>query len=84
MRRLNLARTQTPWKPPAPLCAFVDHVVMQQGRGVNELYRGGQMHVEGAVIAAQARRRQGQHRAQALAAGLDQMRGHFGDTRRVF
>ena len=68
-------------RPPAPLGAFIDDVVMQQGRGMDKLDRGGQMDMEGAGIAAQIGRRQRQHRAQALAARLDQMRGHFGDAR---
>ena len=31
--------------PSAALGAFVDHVIMQQRGGVNELDRGGQMHI---------------------------------------
>ena len=69
--------------PPAPLLAFIDHVVMQQRRGMDELHRCGQMDVIGPAIAAELRRRQRQHRPQPLAAGLDQMRGDLGDARRV-
>jgi hypothetical protein len=57
---------------------------MQKRGGVDELHRGGQLLVVGAGIAAQPRRGQRQHRAQALAAGLDQMRRHLGDAGGVF
>jgi len=50
---------------------------------VDEFDRGGQMDVIGAIVATQFRRRQCQHRAQAFAAGLDQMGGDFGDARGV-
>ena len=71
-------------RPPATLRAFIDHIVVQQGRGVNEFYRGGKVHVVGAVIAAQTRRSEGQHRAQPLAACLYQMGRDLGDARRMF
>jgi hypothetical protein len=57
---------------------------MQQRGGVDELHRGGQLLVVGAGIAAQPRRGQRQHRAQALAARLDQMGRHFGDAGGMF
>ena len=61
--------------------AFVDHVVVQQGRGVDELDAGGQAWVAGARVAAQARGGQRQQRAQPLAAGGDDMRGKLWDER---
>ena len=53
---------------------------MQQGCGVDEFHGGGQMHVIGPVIATQPRGGQGQHRAQAFAAGPHKMRGDFGNA----
>jgi hypothetical protein len=41
------------------------------------------MHVKRAVIATKPGRREGQHRAQPLAAGLNQMGGDLRDTRRM-
>jgi hypothetical protein len=70
-------------RPAAPGIAVVDHIVMQQRGGVDELHRRGQMDVTGPVIAAQPRRGEGQQRAQPLAARPDQMRGDLGDARRV-
>ncbi len=54
---------------------------MQQGRGVDELDAGGQGLVVLAAIAAHPRRRQGQDRPQALAAGGDDMAGELRDQR---
>ena len=59
--------------------ALVDHIVMQQRRGVHELHGGREPHMAVAVIAAQLGGGEGQHRAQALAAGIDQMPGKLGD-----
>ena len=71
------------WAAPA-LGAFINHIVMQKRRGVNEFNRGGQMDVIGAVIAAKLCRGQGQQWTQTLAACTDQMRCHLGDARRMF
>lgn len=68
----------------ASLGTFIDHVVMQQRRGMDEFDSRGEMHVIGTVITTGLGRRQRQHRTQAFAARLDQMRGHFGNPRRVF
>ena len=46
---------------------------------MDELHRRGQTHMTVAVIAAGLGRRQGQQRAQALAAGIDQMPRQIGD-----
>ena len=59
----------------APQIAFIDDVVMQQGRGMDKFDAGGESGVALAFIAAQPRRAQGQHRPQALAAGGDDMAG---------
>ncbi|MNT13711.1 hypothetical protein D3C72_1486910 [compost metagenome] len=56
---------------PAPQLGLVDHVVVQQGGGVDELHHGGQLMVAVAVVAHRARCQQQDHRAQALAAGTD-------------
>mmetsp|Transcript_23690 Transcript_23690/g.42312 ORF Transcript_23690/g.42312 Transcript_23690/m.42312 type:complete len:182 (+) Transcript_23690:2605-3150(+) len=57
---------------------------MQEGRGVNELDRGGQMHVVRPVIATHMGRGERQHGAQTFPPCLDQMARHFGDAWRVF
>lgn len=68
----------------APHVAFVHHIVVKQGRRVQELDGCGELDVVGAVIAAHPRRRDGEHRPQALAARIDEMAGqlrhhrHFG------
>ena len=69
--------------PAAPHVALVDHVVVQQRRGVHELDRGGELDVAVAGIAGQARHRQGQHRPQPLAAGRDQVVGDLRDHRHL-
>ena len=46
---------------------------------MDELHRRGQPHMMVAAIAAGLRRRQGQHRPQALAAGVDQVPGQVGN-----
>ena len=50
---------------------LVDHVVMQQRGGVDELHHGGQQLVMGAFIAQRARHHQHHGRTHALAAGAD-------------
>ena len=61
--------------------ARIDDIVMQQGRGVDELDRGGEGDVALAAIAAQPRAGQGQHRPQPLAAAGDDMAGELRDQR---
>ena len=53
--------------------ALVDHVVVQQRRGVHEFDRGGELDVAVAGIAGELGHRDRQHRPQPLAAGGDQM-----------
>ena len=55
----------------APEPAVVDHVVVQQGGGVDELDAGGQRQLPRAAIAAQSRREQREDRPDPLAAGGD-------------
>ena len=50
---------------------------------MNEFDSGGQVDVIGAVISTQARGRERQHGAQALATRLHQMCRHFRDARRM-
>ena len=59
--------------------AFVDHVVVQQRRRVDELDAGGQVDVAVALVAAHAGRRQRQQRPQPLAAGGDDVRRELRD-----
>ena len=54
---------------------------MQQRGGVDELDRRRQRDVTLAAIAAQPRRREGQHRPQPLAAGGDDVAGQLRDER---
>ena len=70
--------------PPAPLAAFVDHIVMQERGGVDELHRRRQLLVRIALVAAHPGRGERHHRADALAASLHQMGGYLGDARRMF
>ena len=58
---------------------MVDHIVVQQRRGVNELDRCGQIMMRGPLIAQQARARERQHRPHALAAARYQVPGQLGD-----
>ncbi len=51
----------------APQFAFVDHVVMQEGGGMHEFDRGGELDMAVAGIAGEVGHRQGQHRAQPFA-----------------
>ena len=59
----------------------VDHVVVEQGRGVDELDRGGELVVARAGIAEQGAAGDRQHRPHALAAAGDQVPGQLGDQR---
>ncbi len=63
----------------APQRGAVDHVVVQQGGGVNELDDGCRLDVLFAPVSAGARRQQHQKRAQALASGIDDVGGHLVD-----
>ena len=63
----------------APQRAFIHHIVMQQGGGMDELHRRGQPDMAFAAIAAGLRGGQGQQRPQPLAAGIDQMPRQVGD-----
>ena len=62
--------------------AFVHHVIMQQRGGMDKLHRRRQSDLAFADIAAQPRRRQGQHGPQALAARGNDMPGQLRDQRR--
>ena len=68
---------------PAPLGALVDDVVVEERRGVDEFHRGGELDMVLARIAVEPRPGEGEHRPQALAAGLDEMGGDRRDARRV-
>ncbi len=61
--------------------ARIDHVVVQQGGGVDELDAGGEARVPGPRVAAQLGGGQGQQRAQPFAAGGDDVRGELRDER---
>ena len=63
----------------AAQAAVVDHVVVQQRGGVDELDAGGERQLARAAIAAQARGQQGQDRPHPLAAGGDDVAGQLGD-----
>ena len=57
----------------------VDDVVVEQGGGMDELDRGGELVVPHSGIIEQPRAGQGQHRPHALAAAGDEMAGELGD-----
>ena len=57
----------------------VDHIVVQQSGGVNELYDGGRIDMLFAPVSACACGQQHQQRAQTLAAGVDDVGGHLVD-----
>jgi len=59
----------------------VDDIVVQQGRGMDELDRGGEQMVARAGIAEQPCAREREHRAHALAAARDEMAGERRDQR---
>src|SRR6185437_7886745 len=61
--------------------AGIDYVVVQQGRRVDELDGGGEGDRAVAAIAAEPRRRPGEHRPQSLAAGGDDVAGELRDER---
>ena len=61
--------------------ARIDDVVVQQGRGVDELDRGGECYVAAAAIATQPRATQGKHRPQPLAAAGNDMAGKLWNQR---
>jgi len=63
----------------APRSAFIDHIVMQQRRGMHELDRRRRTDMTVAGVAAQFCRRERQHRPQPLAAAIDQVMGKLGD-----
>ena len=68
-------------EPAAPQLALVDHVVMQQRRGVHEFDGGGELDMAVAGVAGEPRQRQREHRPQPLAAGIDEVVGHLRDHR---
>ena len=57
----------------------VDHVIVEQSGGVDELHGGGELVMASAAVIEQSRARQSQHRPHALAAACDQMAGQLGD-----
>ena len=59
----------------------VDDIVVEQGRGVDELDRGGELVVARAGVAEQRGAGEGQHRPHPLAAAGDQVAGELGDQR---
>jgi hypothetical protein len=63
----------------APHRGDIDHVVVQQRGAMDELDRRRQLARAVAAAAQQARRRQGDERADAFAAGVDQVRGQVRD-----
>jgi hypothetical protein len=65
----------------APQLAAIDHVVMQQGGGVDEFDRRGELVVARALVADQFRPGERQHRPHALAAAADQVPGQRRDQR---
>ena len=67
----------------APHVAFVDHVVVQERRGVHEFDRGGELDVARSGVAAQPGGRERQDRPQPLAAGRNEMVGDLRDHRDV-
>src|SRR3546814_20810803 len=67
--------------PPAAQVGTVDDVVVEQGRGVDELDRGGKLAVAAARIVEKLRRGERQHRPHPFAPAGDQMAGEFGDQR---
>ncbi len=77
------ARLVAPQQPrrrlAAPEVALIDDVVMEQRRRMHELDARREPHMAGALIAGQLGGGDGQHRPEALAAGIDQMPRELGD-----
>ena len=69
-------------QPPAQI-ALVDHVVVEKGRGVDELDAGRERQVAPAPVAAEAGRGERQHGAQPLAAGGDDVPGELRNQENV-
>jgi hypothetical protein len=65
----------------APHLAFVHDVVVQQRGRVHEFNGGRELDVAGAGIIGEPRHGEGEHRAQPLAAGRDQVVGDLGNHR---
>ena len=63
----------------APVVAFVDDIVMEQGSGVHKLDGGGEADVGLALIADQLGGGDGQHRPQPFTTGINQMVSEFRD-----
>ena len=61
----------------APQGGFIDHVVMQQGGRMDEFDHGGQIEALLPLVAQGAAGQQQQNRAQAFAAGRDDVARHF-------
>ena len=59
----------------------VDHIVVEQCGGVNELDRGGELVMPRPGVVEQRSAREGQHRPHPLAAPGDQVAGELGDQR---
>jgi hypothetical protein len=68
---------------PAPQVGLVHHVVVQEGGGMDEFDHRRQLQVILAGVAERARRDQVQLRAQALAAGPDDVLAHLVDQQHV-
>src|SRR3546814_14817929 len=68
--------------PPAAQVGTVDDVVVEQGRGVDELDRGGKLAVAAARIVEKLRRGERQHRPHPFAPAGDQLAGAFGGVGR--
>ena len=62
---------------------FVDDVVVQQGRGVDEFDHGGEQDMFASAIAGRLRRQQYQHRPQAFAAAADDVFGDLVDQHHI-
>ena len=67
----------------APQVRFVHHIVVQQGRGMDEFDQRGQRNVVVAAVAAGMGGQQVQHRPQALAAAADDVLGNLVDQHHI-
>ena len=67
----------------APQFGFVDHVVVQQGGGVDEFDYRGEFVMGASLIIEAAGRQQHQRRAQPLAAAVDDVFGDLADEHHV-